>query len=234
MTREVDPRIVVSPRQAREILIATTYVGDWAHNRGRLLMPFFACLYFAALRPEEAVRLRLADCVLPSDGPGTLWLSGAATRAGREWTDTGSKHDERGLKHRAQDDVRDVPIPPELVRILQRYLKDFGTADDGRLFRSPRGEILDSTRYLNVWHKARELALPPALAASPLARRPYDLRHAALSTWLNAGVPPAEVARRAGNSVPVLLQTYARCIHGEQAAATQRIIAALGADPGVL
>lgn len=27
-------------------------------------------------------------------------------------------------------------------------------------------------------------------AASPLARRPYDLRHAAVSTWLNGGVPP--------------------------------------------
>ena len=26
-----------------------------------------------------------------------------------------------------------------------------------------------------------------------LARRPYDLRHACLSTWLNAGVPPAQV-----------------------------------------
>ncbi|MBW8700818.1 hypothetical protein MBT84_14550 [Streptomyces sp. MBT84] len=38
------------------------------------------------------------------------------------------------------------------------------------------------------------LALLPAAVASPLAARPYDLRHSALSTWLNAGVDPTEVA----------------------------------------
>ena len=32
-------------------------------------------------------------------------------------------------------------------------------------------------------------------AASPLAERPYDLRHAYLSTWLNAGVDPTQVYR---------------------------------------
>ncbi|MEO3830363.1 hypothetical protein [Actinomadura sp. B10D3] len=31
-------------------------------------------------------------------------------------------------------------------------------------------------------------------AASPLAETPYALRHAAVSTWLSAGVPPAQVA----------------------------------------
>ena len=34
--------------------------------------------------------------------------------------------------------------------------------------------------------------------------------------WLRAdGIPPAQVAEWAGNSVPVLLATYARCIHGQ-------------------
>jgi hypothetical protein len=39
-------------------------------------------------------------------------------------------------------------------------------------------------------------ALGPGLAATPLARRPYDLRHAALSLWLAAGAPPAEIRPR--------------------------------------
>jgi integrase len=43
-------------------------------------------------------------------------------------------------------------------------------------------------------------ALTPAEAASPLAARPYDLRHAAVSTWLNAGVPSTQVAQWAGHS----------------------------------
>ncbi|WP_030173242.1 tyrosine-type recombinase/integrase [Spirillospora albida] len=233
VSNEVDPRIVASPEQARSLLVATTYVGTWEHQRGPQLMPFFACLYFAALRPEEAVQLRQADCKLPSSGPGLLILSGASTRAGSGWTDDGGKHETRGLKHRAPNEGRDVPIPPELVRILVRYIEEFGVAEDGRLFRGPHGQLLDATRYLDVWHKARALALPPELYNSPLARRPYDLRHAALTLWLNSGVPAADVAERAGNTVPILLGTYVRCIHGQKDQMTQRIIDALGDDPGL-
>ncbi|WP_067812643.1 tyrosine-type recombinase/integrase [Actinomadura kijaniata] len=228
VTRQVDPRVVASPRQVRELLTAVTYVGVWDKQRGPRLLAFFACLYFAALRPEEAVQLRLQDCKLPEAGPGLIQLSAATTRAGSAWTDDGSKHETRGLKHRATDDGRDVPIPPELVRILQWHIATFGTADDGRLFPGPHGQALDSTRYLDTWHKARRLALPPHLYNSPLAKRPYDLRHAALSLWLNSGVPAPDVAQRAGNTVSVLLQTYARCIYGQEDANTQRIIDALG------
>ena len=46
--------------------------------------------------------------------------------------------------------------------------------------------------------KARQTALTAAEQASPLARRPYDLRHACLSTWLNGGVYPTQVAEWAG------------------------------------
>ena len=45
---------------------------------------------------------------------------------------------------------------------------------------------------------------------SPLARRPYDLRHAAVSTWLNGGVPATQVTEWAGHSVAVLLEVYAK------------------------
>jgi hypothetical protein len=74
-----------------------------------------------------------------------------------------------------------------------------------------------------MWQEARFLALPIAVAASPLASRPYDLRHSALSTWLNAGVDPTEVAERAGNSVEVLLGRYAKCLDGRQEVANRRI-----------
>ena len=63
--------------------------------------------------------------------------------------------------------------------------------------------------------------------ASPLARRPYDLRHAAVSTWLNAGVPATQVAEWAGHSVAVLLQIYAKCLAGQEELARTRIDATL-------
>jgi integrase len=90
-----------------------------------------------------------------------------------------------------------------------------------------------SPAYGAVWAEACKEALTEARCRSPLGRRPYDLRHAAVSLWLNSGVPAAEVARRAGHGVAVLLKIYAHCIDGQADAANQRIADALGTtEPG--
>ncbi len=124
--------------------------------------------------------------------------------------------------------MRVVPIPPVLVKILREHIAEFGTAEDGRLFQTERGKVLGSTTYGRVWAEARALGLSPDRIASPVARRPYDLRHAAVSLWLNSGVPATEVARRAGHSVDVLLKVYAKCIEGQEHMANRRIEEALG------
>jgi integrase len=67
-----------------------------------------------------------------------------------------------------------------------------------------RGEHLET--FFVCCSKA---ALTSAQYRSPLGRRPYDLRHAAASLWLNSVVPATEVARRAGHGVAVLLKIYA-------------------------
>jgi integrase len=72
-----------------------------------------------------------------------------------------------------------------------------------------------------------QAALTDTECASPLAKRPYDLRHAAVSLWLNAGVPPTQVAEWAGHSVNVLLRVYAKCVYGQDEVARIRIEAAL-------
>jgi hypothetical protein len=76
------------------------------------------------------------------------------------------------------------------VRILREHIETFGVAADGRLFQSECGKPVASTAYTEVWQDARRLALTPEQVASPLAARPYDLRHAAVSLWLNGGVSP--------------------------------------------
>src|SRR5206468_3980534 len=148
-----DRRVVASPAQARALLAGARVQGA----RGQHLEAFYGCLYYAALRPSEAVALRETDCHLPGRGWGRIDLAGSEPRAGRDWTDHGT-----------------------------------------------------------------------ARQASPLARRPYDLRHAAVSLWLNAGVPATEVARRAGHSIAVLLKVYAHCIDGQADTVNQRIADALG------
>ncbi|MFI0149609.1 hypothetical protein [Streptomyces lydicus] len=37
--------------------------------------------------------------------------------------------------------------------------------------------MLGASSYWRVWHEARPIGWPPDEAASPLGRRPYDLRH---------------------------------------------------------
>jgi integrase len=66
------------------------------------------------------------------------------------------------------------------------------------------------------------------VAASPLARTPYDLRRAAVSTWLNGGVPPTTVAEWAGHSVEILLKIYAKCLDAGAELLRERVQAALG------
>jgi integrase len=78
-----------------------------------------------------------------------------------------------------------------------------------------------------VWDRARRATFSDAEYRSPLAKRPYDLRHAAVSLWLNAGGPPVQGAEWAGHSVNVLLRVYAKCIVGQDEVARQRVQAAL-------
>jgi hypothetical protein len=67
--------------------------------------------------------------------------------------------------------------------------------------------------------------------ASPLAEMPYDLRHAAVPTWLNAGISPARVAEWAGQSPEVLWRTYAECLAGGEAELRRRMEAGYGGRP---
>jgi integrase len=219
----VDRRVVANPDQVRAILKA---VGEQGRTGGRLVA-FFACMYFAGMRPSEALDLRRANCVLPAAGWGRIDLVTSDPRAGKAWTDDGRARQRRGLKRRGQAETRPVPIPPELVEMLRSHLEQFGTAEDGRLFRTESGGELQDSHYAALWRKARSAALAPEEVASPLAGRPYDLRHAAASLWLNAGIAVTEVARRLGHGVAVLLKVYANCLDGQGETANDRIAAAL-------
>lgn len=225
----VDPRVVVNQKQARRLLDAVRKVGG--RGRGARLYAMFACMYYAAMRPGEVVALRLGDCHLPEKGWGLLTLAKSRPESNEKWTDSDDAHEERGLKHRAEAEVRPVPIPPILVAILREHIKTYGVGDGGRIFNSERGKPVASTAYTEVWQQARVLALTPEEVASPLAARPYDLRHAAVSLWLNGGVSPTEIAKRAGHSVEVLLRVYANCVVGQDKIANRRIEEILAQDP---
>lgn len=246
----IDRRVVANPTQVKQLLDALSALGGHANH----LVAFFGCIYYAGTRPSEAADLRLPDCRLPGrclncgttfddlltvvPGPdcphdeiepawGRIILAETNPYVGSQWTDDGSPRQRRGLKHRPRTHTRPVPIPPPLVALLCQHVRRHGIAPDGRLFRSPHDRPLSESCYGRWWRLVRQQVLTPQQAASPLARRPYDLRHAAASLWLNAGVPATEVARRLGHGVAVLLRVYANCIDGGEDGDNQRIGAAL-------
>ncbi|SNR95764.1 Phage integrase family protein, partial [Haloechinothrix alba] len=223
-TQQVDPRSVVNTMQARMLLEAVPTVG----KPGPPLAAFFGALYYAALRPEEAVNLKKVNLSLPTEGWGTIHLEKARPEVGELWTDTRKASEERSLKHRDDHTGRTVPCPPQLTEMLHNHINTFGAAPDGRLFRGARdsGRVPSST-YGRVWRKARRAVFTEEVAAGPLAKRPYDLRHAAVSTWLTGGVEPTRVAKWAGHSVRVLLEVYAKCLDGGEQAARARVEDAL-------
>jgi integrase len=224
----VDRRVVANPIQVRTLL----HTVREQTRSGPRLVAFFGCLYFAALRPEEAVSLAKHNLALPAAGWGELHLEGAEPYAGKEWTDSGANRDRRQLKQRARGETRTVPCPPELTALINEHIDRFGFGPDGRLFTGERNdEELPKLTITRAWKRARNEVFTPEVAASPLAGTPYDLRHAAVSTWLNGGVPPTDVAAWAGHSVEVLLKIYAKCIDGSAELLRQRVQAALGHGP---
>ncbi|GIF12241.1 hypothetical protein FHX34_104228 [Actinoplanes teichomyceticus] len=196
---EVDRKAVVNPAQARALLAAV-------RDRTPELVAFFGCMYYAALRPEEVLNLREDEYERPKveGGWGALHLTGSTVAVGHGWGDEGGRIERRGLKHRAKSATRPVPAPPPLCRLLDHHIAEYKLALDGRLSITRRGpgrryvptlgQPIPSNSYGKAWRAAREAALTPAQVRSPLARRPYDLRHAAVSLRPNAGVPATQVA----------------------------------------
>ncbi|WP_411069399.1 tyrosine-type recombinase/integrase [Streptomyces sp. cmx-4-25] len=211
----VDKRSLLNQEQAAKLL-------GWIHARprgGRRLHTFFAAMYYAGARPEEVVAIDVGDVRLPDaaadDQWGELLLHTAHPEVGKQWTTTGEVREQRGLKGRAADDTRTVPCRPALTRILRAHIEKEGLKPGDLLMKGEKGGDLAGSVIRRAWRRARKEVLSPYEFGTPLGRRVYDLRHTCLTNWLNAGVPAATVAEWAGNSVPVLLATYARCIDGQ-------------------
>jgi hypothetical protein len=100
VSNQVDRRSVVNPSQARALLRALRA----RQPSGPRLVAFFAVMYSAGLRPEEAINLRTENIILPpqpqtkdhqtqqdaqDDEWGELHLRTATPDAGSDWTDDG-------------------------------------------------------------------------------------------------------------------------------------------------
>ncbi len=80
---------------------------------------------------------------------------------------------------------------------------------DDLVFPSPKGGAIDDQNF-------RPRAWKKILAECSIEyRRPYALRHSAISHALANGANPIDVAAQTGHSVKVLFETYAHVIHSK-------------------
>ena len=221
----VNPQTVASPAQVRAIL------AEVARLRPELTA-FFGCLYYAALRPEEAVALRSANLVLARHGRGKLILTGACPRTGSAWTSTGTPHEPRCLKHRPDGAVRVVPVPaalagPAPAAPAQVWDRTGRAAVPRRPQRHPQRKHLRS----HLARRPRDRARPAAgrHVTGPPPVRPAACRPVVVAERHRGA---RRVAARAGNSVHVLQDVYAHCTDGREDLISQQIEDALDPDSG--
>jgi integrase len=221
--RAIDKRSLPNEDQAAAMLAAVRR----RKPSGERVYLFLRIMLRAGLRPEEATALRVRDWSLPEAGWGEITVSEPTPEVGRQWTDSGEVRDRRRQnKGRTVGDVRYVPAAPDLVAEVRAFVAANDLGPNDLLLTGMRaGDALSSIVVRRAWAAARlevfgedsiDADGKPVRAVRVLtAQRVYDLRHTCLTGWLNRGIPPAQVAEWAGNSVPVLLAIYAKCIAGQ-------------------
>ena len=162
--------------------------------------------YYAGLRPSEVVMLRPQALELPVTGWGRIHVSEADVA-----------FDPPG---EPKTGPRSVPIPAQLVHVLSEWIDENGFARSDLIFRTRTGKRPTGSNWARAIRRAAgETGLPPM--------RIYDCRHAAATTWLRAGVPLGEVAKRLGHSVETLVSTYVGALSGDEEMGNERIERAL-------
>jgi integrase len=160
--------------------------------------PMVRMLSDCGLRIGELFPLCLSDV---SFSDGTLRV-GWSVSAGEVLPGTKCDHGEVNAG-------RVVPVPPDLLRMLDGMPKDTITLRGGvrerLLFPSLSGRVWDHATF-------RRLVWLPGAAASDVVIRPHELRHSHISLLRAAGVDPADLAEMSGHTVETQTKAYTHAL----------------------
>ncbi|MGW2922484.1 tyrosine-type recombinase/integrase [Streptomyces angustmyceticus] len=144
--------------------------------------PCLASLAGTALSPGEAASVRVHDVTLPDGEFGEVLV-----RAG---------------------EGRRVPVSPDLVGVLRRWIDGADLKAGDLLFPGERDGPITSSEYMRAWRQARQAVLSPDEVQAGLGEQVSSLRDSCLDRWLKAGVPAWGVAEWAGVSASWIALRY--------------------------
>lgn len=111
--------------------------------------------------------------------------------------------------HGELDAGRVVPVPPDLLRMLDGMPKQTivrrGGQSERLLFPTPTGGVWTS----QYWRRA---VWVPGQRASGLDMRPHELRHSHISLLRAAGIDPVDLARASGHTVETATAVYTHAL----------------------
>ncbi|MGW7339524.1 tyrosine-type recombinase/integrase [Streptomyces sp. NPDC054808] len=147
-----------------------------------VVFPFLAFMAGTALSPGEAASVRVHDVTLPEGEFGEVLV-----RAG---------------------EGRRVPVSPDIVGVLRRWIDEADLEFEDLLFPAERGGPLASSEYKRAWRQARQAVLSPGEVQAGLGEQVSSLRDSCLDRWLEAGVPAWGVAEWGGVSASWVAVRY--------------------------
>ena len=151
---------------------------------------------WCALRLGELTELRRKDIDLSQE---VIQISRAVVRVGNEFRVTTPK---------SEAGIRDVAIPPHLIRAIEDHLaKHVGERPDSLLFPAQRGGHMHPATLYWQYCQAREAAARPDL-------RFHDLRHSGAVLAAATGATLAELMARLGHSSPAAAMRYQHAARG--------------------
>ena len=220
---KVDPDLVMGPEEIRALARACGQIDPRSEC-------YVLIMGLCGLRPGEATDLRRRDFVLAGDRP-SVTVGGSRSEVPERYFTEGQTR-RRPLKGRGAKARRTVPIPAELLPLLALHLSRYVDGQSNAyVFTTAKGARLNSSNfYRDVWGPSRKRVFEES---SPLRKvRRQDLRHSAITMWLNAGVPLKTAQRWSGHkTLSVLLDTYLGVMKGDEDVARERFEEALQPPP---
>ncbi|MEU9003957.1 hypothetical protein [Streptomyces sp. NPDC048551] len=195
---EFNEQLQLSGRQRDNLL---ELVGQRQEN-GSTLRLFFSVVAFAALRPAEALGLRVRDVKVLGDGSGVLIVN-ASSGESADW-------EKGGIGKR-----RLVPVCSQLLGMLRQQIADRGLGPDDALIVCEGGRPLSGAMYRRAWKQACEAARGVDGADFTAGVNISVLRDSCIVGWLGSRgmslIEVVEIAERAGVSACSLYLRYPFC-----------------------